>query len=56
MNIIEYLHNFGMELSGLNDDLDSRALVLRYAKQRLEEALKKVEEVLDGDDSTGTVT
>lgn len=44
IDIIEYLHILGADLAGLNADPKARALVLRYAKERLDEGKRRVEE------------
>jgi hypothetical protein len=55
MDVIEYLHEFGKELVGLNDDPAARLVVLRYVREQLEFALaivKREEGESDGNDST----
>ena len=42
IDIITYLHSVGAELQGLNPNLQARAAVLRYAKERLQAAIDRV--------------
>ena len=52
MDIVKYLREFGKELSGLSTDPIARGAVLRFARDRLREVLKKVEEEIN-DNSGG---
>lgn len=50
MDAIEYLHNLGNELSGLNDDPKARSEVLAYAKDRLESGLSYIADEMEAAD------
>lgn len=54
MDVVEYLHNLGNELAGLNGDPEARGEVLKYAKDQLAgrmlKALLLILEEPEGDD------
>ena len=52
MDIIDYLHDFGRELQGTNYDPEARLLVLRYVKERLQQALERIIAELEGEDGS----